>query len=166
MNNAGFWAALVIFLLTFCFSVAVFLRWIQLGVPAGQLFLHHWFSWAGAVFIAVFTPAYRVLKRRYPRRTKTLVRIHVFGGLFSFMLISNHIAYQLGRPVQAYPELGTGISLFMIALILTVTGFIHRFGLATGKSQVAHVNRYVHVALTLSFYIVVIVHAMRNSRIL
>ena len=168
LKNFGFWLALIALLVTVYLSVAAYLRWLPLSFRVGALFFPHWLGIAGFLFIGIYTPTYYVLKRRYSKRIKNLVRIHVFGNLLSFMLISIHTAQQLGRPPQFYPDLGAGLALYVIVLVLVATGFIHRYGLLAsfGKYQMPHRNRWTHVALTLSFYIVVVVHALRNFGVL
>jgi hypothetical protein len=41
------------------------------------------------------------------------MRFHVFGNLLFFALISMHFAAQVGRPAANFPELGTGLAMFM-----------------------------------------------------
>jgi hypothetical protein len=168
LKNIGFWLALIIVLVTIYLSFATYLRWLPLSFRIGGLFFAHWLGIVGSLFIGIYSPIYYIVKRRYPKRIKGLVRIHVFGNLLSFMLISIHIAQQLGRPPQFYPDLGAGLALYIITLILVATGFIHRYGLlaSLGRYQLPHRNKFTHVGLTLSFYIVIIVHALRNFGIL
>ena len=81
------------------------------------------------------------------------------------MFISIHFAGQIGRPQQFYPELGEGIALFIIMVLLVATGFIHRFQIIpkkAGKYYKPHFNRYYHVSITTAFYIVIIVHVLIN----
>lgn len=168
LKNLGFWLAFIIILATIYLSVATYFRWLPISFRVGNLFFAHWLGIIGSVFIGIYTPLYYILKRRYPKKLKNLVRIHVFGNLLSFTLISIHIAQQLGRPPAFYPDLGAGLALYIITLILVATGFIHRYGLlaSLGRYQMPHRNRFTHVALTLSFYIVIIVHALRNVGII
>jgi hypothetical protein len=168
LKDIGFWLALVIILVTIYLSVATYFKWLPLSFRIGALFFPHWLGIIGFLFIGIYTPTYYVLKRRYSKRLKGLVGIHVFGNLLSFTLISIHTAQQLGRPPQFYPDLGTGLVLYIITLILVATGFIHRYGLlaSLGKYQMPHRNRFTHVALTLSLYIVIIVHALHNLGVL
>jgi hypothetical protein len=168
LKRIDFWLALILVFVTVVLSVATYLHWLPLSFRIGALFFAHWLGIIGFLFISIYTPSYYVLKRRYPKRLKGLVQIHVFGNLLSFMLISIHTAQQFGRPPQFYPDLGTGLALYIITLILVATGFLHRYGLLTsmGKYQIPHRNRYVHVSLTMSFYIVVIIHVLRNLGLL
>jgi len=170
LEDLNFWAAIIILLITTFLSVATFLRWFNLRFQIGPFSFTHWLGWIGALFIAFYTPIYYVLKRRNPQLVKTLIKIHVFGNLLSGMLISIHYAQQMGRPAEFYPDLGTGLILYIVMFILVATGFLHRFGMLEklGRYRVflPHQNRYLHIAITLTFYIVIIVHVLRNVGIL
>ena len=170
LRDLNLWAALTIILITIYLSVATFLHWFDLRFQVGPFYFTHWLGWIGALFIAFYTPIYYVLKRRNPRWVKILVKIHVFGNLLAVMLISIHYAQQMGRPAQFYPELGTGLTLYIVMFILVATGFLHRFGILSklGRYRIflPHQNRFLHIAITLTFYIVIIVHVLRNVGIL
>lgn len=170
LKDLNFWAAIIILLITTFLSVATFLRWFNLRFQIGPFSFTHWLGWIGALFIAFYTPIYFVLKRRNPQLVKTLIKIHVFGNLLSVMSISIHYAQQMGRPAEFYPDLGTGLILYIVIFILVATGFLHRFGMLEklGRYRVflPHQNRYLHIAITLTFYIVIIVHVLRNVGIL
>lgn len=132
----------------------------------GPFYFTHLLGWIGVLFIAFYTPIYYTLKRRNPALVKTLIKVHVFVNLIAVMLVSIHFAQQLGRPPQFYPELGTGVTLYIAMFILVATGFLHRFQILNRlgiRSEVLpHQNRFVHIAVTLSFYITIIVHVLRN----
>ena len=99
------------------------------------------------------------MKRRSPKHFGTLLTIHVFGNLVAFLLVSIHFTQQMGRPAQFAPTLGTGLTLYIIVAIMVITGFVQRFQLA---GSFLRTWRFVHVGLSLSFYIVVIVHILHN----
>jgi hypothetical protein len=169
-KDYNFWIAIGIILITTFLSIATFLRWFNLRFQVGQFYFTHWLGWIGALFIAFYTPIYYVLKRRNPRLVKTLIKIHVFGNLLGVMLISIHYAQQMGRPAEFYPDLGTGLVLYVVMFILVATGFLHRFGILDKLGRIRiilpHQNRFLHIAITFTFYIVIIVHALRNVGIL
>ena len=167
-KNKTFLAASTVLIITFLIIVFVLIDWIDTGFFVGPLRFSHWMVIIGTIFIAIYTPIFYFLKRRYPRKLKHLLNIHVFGFLISFLLISIHFAGQIGRPQQFYPELGEGIALFIIMLLLVATGFIHRFQIIpkkAGKYYKPHFNRYYHVSITTAFYIVIIVHFLINVEI-
>jgi hypothetical protein len=170
IKDLNLWAAIAIILITAYLSIATFLRWFNLRFQVGPFSFTHWLGWIGALFIAVYTPIYYVLKRRKPRLVKSLVKLHVFGNLLAAMLISIHYAQQMGRPAQFYPELGTGLALYIVIFILVATGFLHRFRILDKLGRyrlfLPHQNRFLHIAITLTFYVVIIIHALRNVGIL
>lgn len=169
-KDPNLWGASVIILITIILSIATFFRWFSLRFQVGPFSFTHWLGWIGALFIAFYTPIYYVLKRRNPKLVKTLIKIHVFGNLLGVMLISIHYAQQMGRPAEFYPELGTGLTLYIVMFILVATGFLHRFGVLDklGRYRIflPHQNRFLHIAITLTFYIVILVHILRNVGIL
>lgn len=169
LKDLNFWIAITLIFLTTILSIALFFRWFRFRFQVGPFYITHWLAWIGAIFIAFYTPIYYVLKRKKPRLVKTLIKIHVFGNLLAVMLISIHFTQQIGRPKKFYPELETGLILYIVMLILVATGFLHRFGILgrLGRFRIIlpHQNRYLHIAITLTFYIVIIVHALHNMGI-
>ena len=91
-----FWFSVLTLLVTALLSVAAFVFWYSLSFFVGSLFFIHWLGLAGTAFIAVLVPVYSVLKRLKPQKIKTLLRLHVFGNLFSFLLVSIHFAQNTG----------------------------------------------------------------------
>lgn len=138
-------------------SVGSYLRWWDLGFHVASLLLAHWLAYMAAGYIAIFIPIYATLKRRSPRHVSTLLNIHVFGNLVAFLLISMHFAHHMGRPAEFAPTLGTGLTLYMILAIMVLTGLIQRYRLA---SRFLRTWRFVHVGLSLSFYIVLVMHIL------
>ncbi len=163
-KDIDFQIATAIILVTILLSVATYFRWLQLNFFVGSFRFTHWLSWIGTLFIALFTPTYYVLKRRYPKKLKVLLKIHVFGNLISFLLISIHYAQQVGRPPRFFPDLGTGLVLYIVMPFLVASGFLHRFQIL--KTIKPHLNRFFHVSITLSFYLVIIVHILQGLKIL
>jgi len=138
-------------------SVGSYARWWDLGFHVASLLLAHWLAYIATAYIAIFTPMYARLKRRSPGRFRTLLNIHVFGNLIAFLLISMHYAHHMGRPPEFAPTIGTGLALYVILAIMVLTGLMQRFRLATRFQKTW---RFVHVGLSLSFYIVVIMHIL------
>jgi hypothetical protein len=169
-EDLNFWAAIFIIIITTFLSIATYLRRFNLRFQIGPFYFTHWLGWIGTLFIALYTPIYYILKRRKPRLVKKLIKIHVFGNLTAVMLISIHYAQQMGRPAEFFPELGTGLVLYIVMFILVATGFLHRFGIVNrlGRFQLLlpHQNRFIHIAITLTFYLVIIVHALQNMDII
>ena len=159
-KNKEFWAALTIVIAAVCLMIANNLRWIYFGDFVGPFRANHWFVLIGTFCIAFAVPIIATLKRRSPNRYKTLLRIHMFGNLAAFLLVSLHFAGQINRPSAFYPQLGTGLALYIIMILLVATGFTHRFQLIPQiKSQT---RKFVHVGLTFSFYIIIGIHILHG----
>ena len=163
LKNGYFWVAIIIVIATIYLTFAAYLHWIDLGFMLGQHRFNHWLGWTGTIFIAFFTPLYYSFKRRFPLHAKILLELHLIGNLIAFMLISGHFAAQLGRSPQFYPDLGTGVVLYLVMLIMAFTGFIQRFQLL--QSQ-ARRWRFIHVSVAISFYLVIIVHILHGINLI
>ena len=158
------WSATTIVLLTFVLAVIVYLRFFNLNFFVGPYRFTHWFTWIGTFFIAIYSPIYYVTKRKYPAKIKSLLRVHVFGNLFSFMLITIHFAQQISRPEAFFPDLSTGLLLYIVMPFLVATGYLHRFQFF--KNLKPHANRFLHVSLTLTFYLTILVHILQGLNII
>jgi len=136
---------------------------VSVRLFVGQYRFNHWLGWIGVLFVVLYTPLYYVLKRRYAKRAKALLGSHVIGNLASFMLISIHFASQMSRPAQFFPDLGTGIVLYPIMIILVVTGIFQRFQIARNLGRKW---RFLHTSLATSFYLVIFVHILQGLGVL
>lgn len=160
LKSLEFWTALSIIIATVCLIGADMFGWIHFGFFIGPFRANHWFVWIGTLYIAFTVPVISMLKRRYLSKFLVFFRIHVFGNLLAFLLISLHFAGQINRPAEFYPDLGTGLALYIIMLLLVATGFAHRFQLiARFKSQT---RKFVHVSLSFSFYIIIGIHILHG----
>ena len=158
-RSPEFWASLLILLVTFVLSVWAFDNWFSLNVFVGDLFFVHWLSIGAVAFIAVQVPVYYVLKRKSPKHFKTLLRIHVFGNLFAFLLISIHFAQNTARLVGFISRLEDGLILFLVLSIIVATGLIERFG---AKLKFVRYIKLVHSYVVVFFYLVVIFHVLQS----
>ena len=141
--------------------ISTYLRWLPVNFAFGPFRFTHWLSWIGSFLIAVLTPLFYLLRRRYPKRNTQMIRIHVFSNLFAFMLISIHFAQQMSRSV--HPEDRTGLALFIIVSMLVASGIMHRFQLLEkGRLYPPHRNRFLHVSITTTFYIIIVIHVLHN----
>jgi len=159
IGSISFWLAILIVIIAILLIAGTSLGWFRLSVEIFDESIHHWFSYLGAGFIAIYLPVYSVLKRRYPHRLKTLLSIHVFGNLLAVAAISIHFTHQLTRPPEAFPNLGTGIALIAGLIVLVITGFGLRFHFA-GKGWSSW--KWVHTGMMLSFYLLIIVHILHG----
>ena len=163
LKDGHFWAAVLIILATIYLIVATYLHWLNFGFMVGQYRFNHWLGWTGTFFVAIFTPLYYVSKRHYPKRGTVFLGLHVVGNLIAFMLVSIHFAAQVGRSPQFYPDLGTGVVLYLVMLIMAFTGFFQRFQLA--QSQVRR-WRFLHVSVAISFYLIIFIHVLHGINLI
>ena len=114
LRKPDFWVALVIIVLTIFLSTIALFYTHLFDFSIGFLSFNHWASWIGGLWIALVTPIYYVVKQRRPLRIKALLRFHIFGNLFAFMLISVHFWYEIATVTR----IGIGMALY-IALLVT-----------------------------------------------
>jgi hypothetical protein len=156
-RDFSFLFGLLIIILTIFLSAGVYFHLFQFRFLVGPLFLSHWLSWIGTAFIAFFTPTYYLLKLRYPKNIRRLLRFHCLGYLLAFMFISIHFFSETPR--------GTGEALYLTTLILVVSGFIFRFRLlrmSIGSYNISHIIRYIHLSVVMTFYIVIVIHVIQH----
>jgi protein-S-isoprenylcysteine O-methyltransferase Ste14 len=158
-KNASFGLALLIVIVTVILMVSVYTRFLQLHILIEEFYIHHWLSWTGTLFIAFFTPAYYLAKRRAPSKLRTLLKVHVFGNLIAVMFVSIHFTQQISRPPQAFPQLGTGIVLYAAMILLVLTGFFLRF-------RPVRYSRFWHTSVAVSFYLIIVVHVLHGLGII
>lgn len=163
-----FIVAFIIILLTVHITVATYLRrfiWWHSGVYS----ISHVFSWIGSMYIVVYTPIFHIIKRRYIKKMRTLLNLHIFGNLLSFMGISIHFANQLGRPEFFRPEFGLGFITYLALILLVSSGFLFRFRILSSlerdfekKTEVPHYNRAFHFSITLTYYFILLFHITQS----
>lgn len=155
-------ASLIVFVTVFLMA-GVYFRLLRLHVLFEEFYYHHWLSIIGTTFIALFAPLYPLLKRRYLKKFKMLQRVHIFGNLLAVMLVSIHFTQEVTRPLQSRPDLGTGIVLYATMLLLVATGFLRRFQIAKSLERYW---KFIHVSVTLTFYLVIIAHVLHGLGII
>lgn len=155
-----FWLSLLIILITIILAIGRLLNWYSLGFFIGLFRASHWFVIIGSIYIAIATPIFSILKRHLQTKYEALMRFHVIGNLSAVLLVTIHFTSQVTRPTANYPELGTGLALYVVMLLLVASGFPYRFRiiqpLKTGT------NRLVHVGVALSFYLLIGIHVLHG----
>jgi hypothetical protein len=164
MKNLEFWAAMIIVILTAFLMFAYYNRWFSFAATIGPFRVIHYIAFAGTLYIAFGVLFFSMLKRRNPQKYKMLLRFHSFGNLIAFLLVSLHFAGQLGRPANSYPELGTGLALYIGMTLLVISGLALRFHIF--RSVNPSTNRFIHAGLALAFYIVIIVHTLHGLNLI
>ncbi len=164
LKKIEFWAALSIIIATVVLMILDRQRVFFIGFYLGPFRLSHWLVWIGTLYIAFAVPTIALLKKKYLKQYMTLFRIHVFGNLAAFLLISLHFLAQISRPTSVFPQLGTGLALYVDMILLVGSGFTHRFELIPQiKSQT---RKFIHIGLSFSFYIIIIIHILHGLNII
>ena len=163
-KNLEFWLSAIIVILTVFLMFAYYNHWFSFAARVGPFRIIHYIAFAGTLYIAFGVILFTVLKRRYPRKYKVLLRIHTLGNVISFLLISLHFAGQLGRPADFYPILGTGLALYIAMVSLVLTGIAFRFKLF--KSLTLARSRFLHTGLAFVFYMVIFIHILHGLNII
>lgn len=164
LENKTFLVETIYLIIIVIITILIFTDFIDTGFFLGPLRFSHWAGIIGAVFMGVFAPLFYYLKRRYPKQYKILINIHIFGFTTAFLLVSIHFGGQLSRPLQFYPDLGGGLALYIIVVILVVTGYLFRYHPPKSKGGIItpHFNRTFHLSLISGLYIVGTVHVLLN----
>ena len=119
----------------------------------------HWIGWIGTLYIAFATPIYPIIKRKYSHLIQKTLSIHVTGNLLAVLLVSIHFAHQVTRPSSSYPDLGTGIVLYVAMIMLSATGLILITGI--GRKFYRQI-RFLHPAFAITFYTVIVMHILED----
>jgi hypothetical protein len=159
-ENLEFWLAFIILLATAIFSVTAFALWYSLTFFVGPYLFIHWLGIIASVFIVVSNPFYYVLGKRISR-SKTILRIHVFGNLFAFLLVSLHFAQNVGRLAETPQRLAEGVALYFVLFITVATGFIVRF-----HSKKARVTKIIHKYALIVLLFILLIHALEGFNLL
>jgi len=147
-------------LVSLILMVVIYFDIVNVGFIVGSYRFHHWSVIIGSFYVALITPFFSVLKRFKPASLRTLFRVHVFGNLLAFLLVSVHFAGQLSRPLEFYPDLGSGVGLYVAMSLLVFSGFFLRYSLMAGGSR--RFLRLIHVLAVVSFYLVIVLHALHG----
>jgi len=162
-RDSYFWISILLLVLTDCLFIGTYFRWFNFGTVVGPYRLNHWLGWLSFLYLIVHVPLFVTLKRRYVNKIRLFLGIHVVGNLLAYMLISIHFAHQISRPSQFYPDLGTGLILYIIMIILVTTGFLQRFNLL---SKYRKTWRFLHTSSVISLLIIILVHVLHGINII
>ena len=156
--------ASVLVIVTIVVVASIFMRVWRIPYSQFEVFgishsIVHWIGWTGALFIAFATPIYPTVKRKYPKHTQKTLSIHVTGNLLGVLLVSIHFAHQVTRPASSYPDLGTGIVLYVAMIALSATGLVLISGIGRGFLRQI---RFLHPAFAITFYTVIVIHILED----
>jgi hypothetical protein len=157
LRDWNFWGIIFIFLLTVHINTALYLNKFDISFMFISIEFVHLLGIISALFVVIFTPIFYVLKRRNVKLYRTLIKLHMFGNATSLLFASMHVVFRLvRRPV------GIGFIMLIILMLLVLSGFTFKFNLLKpfGRyvQRTPHYNRSFHVSLTISFYLVFLIH--------
>ena len=109
---------------TVVLAIGRVLNWYSLGFFVASFRASHYLVIVGSTYVAVATPAFLILKGRFQARYETLVNYHVIGNLSTVLLVTIHFISQVTRSAANYPRLETGLALYLVMLLLVVSGFL------------------------------------------
>lgn len=163
LRSGYFWLSLLLLIFTDIFFAGVILDWFDFGFVIGQYRFNHWLSWIGFLFILIYIPLFVTMKRKYVNKIRMFLGIHVLGNLTAFLLISIHFASQISRPAQFYPDLGTGLALYIFMITLVATGFFLRFNFL---SKYRTTWRFLHTSSVTSLLVIISIHVLQGINII
>lgn len=155
LKELDLWVSVAIILFTALLAAAVVFYRSSFSFSVVSLPLTHLLTLIGGLWIAFVTPIYVVLLHRRPVKIKTWIRLHLYGNLVAFALISVHFTYWIIN----VSFLGTGTALFLSVLLLVATGLFQRFNIAPGsRLQI----KFLHVSMTTAFYLILTIHILSH----
>lgn len=168
-KHFDFLCALSIILVAIVLSVLIYNRVLIVNFIALNMRFSHLLSIIGVIGIAVATPMFTLLKRSYPSSWMRLARFHIFGNLIFFTLIVYHFSSQMARSSSNFPDLGTGLAMFVAMGLQIAFGFTQRFG---SQVRLGHrlldvkTVKFVHASLVMVFYLIILFHVLHGFRII
>jgi hypothetical protein len=161
-KNPEFWSVIFLIVAT-AIIVVEFYPHSPSPIILGSHAVYHWIGWTGALYIAIVTPVYHIIKRRHAKSYQTIMKFHILGNLIAFLLVSIHFTHQIGTP----PILGTythlGLTMYTALFSQIVTGVLIRYQF--GKNHIKTI-RFMHVAFITTFYIVLLVHILHGLNVI
>ncbi len=163
-HRPSFWVALAIILPAAVSVALIVLRLVRLpliviDVLGARNSITHWVGWAGSLTVLAVTAWYVYRKRARRSPSAGALRLHAFGNLVGFLLVSIHFAQQVSRSPANYPELGTGVVQYAAMIILVSTGFTTLFAVRPGW---ARYYRFLHPAAALTLLMTIILHIIHD----
>jgi hypothetical protein len=168
-HHLNFLLATLIVIVIVILSFLTYEHVLILNYRIGSYRFSHWLSIIGTIYIAIATPLFVILKRSFHTNWLQLTRFHIFGNLLFFALISLHFAAQMGRSATSFPELGTGLALFIAMALQVASGFTQRFRSQRASLQKlfnVQTNRFIHASLVMVFYLVIVFHVLHGFGII
>ena len=147
--------AIVLLAISIFVAVGTYMKLWDIRFSIGPFYSDHWLSIIGGTYLLIFIVTFAYMKRYTAVNRGTLQKVHVFGNLLAVIFVSEHFAQQMGHA----HDLGTGLATYLLLVVIVTTGFMMQFGLLTQQRESW---RLFHVGLSLSLFIVLVIHALVN----
>ena len=158
-----FWLPLILLLAVIISAIAAYVFWYKLTFFVGSYLFIHWLSIVATAFIAVSIPIQYVLKRKKPQNFKTILKIHTFGNLIAFWLISIHFAQNVGRLAGALQRLGIGFALYPVLVVIVATGIVDRH---QTHGKFSKYIKLIHKYVVILLYVLIVLHVLEGFNII
>ena len=66
-------------------------------------------------------------KTNKTQQSRIFLKLHIFGNLFAFLVVSIHFAQNLARLAGFLQRLGDGLALYYVLLLIVTTGILERY---------------------------------------
>ena len=158
-----FWLTLILLLAVIISSIAAYVFWYKLTFFVGSYLFIHWLSIVATAFIAVSAPIHYILKRKRPQNFKVLLKIHTFGNLLAFWLISIHFAQNVGRLSGALQRLGIGFALYPVLVVTVATGIVDRY---QAHAKFSKYIKLIHKYVVILVYLLIVLHVLEGFNVI
>ena len=162
-RNSEFILTLIILLATLILSMTAYVFWYHLIFFVGSYLFIHWLGLIATIFIAVSIPIYIILKRTRPQHSRILLKLHIFGNLFAFLVVSIHFSQNLARLAGFLQRLGDGLALYLVLLIIVTTGILERY---QTSSKLHRYTKFIHKYTVIILYLIILIHVLEGFNIL
>ena len=168
-KHFDFLSALSIILVAIALSVVVYDHLLSVNMIILNMRFSHMLSIIGTIGIAIATPMFTLMKRSYPASWMKITRFHIFGNLAFFTLIVYHFSSQMARSSSSFPDLGTGLAMFVAMSLQIGFGFAQRFGSqrSIGDRTInLKTVKFIHASLVMVFYLIILIHVLHGFKII
>ncbi len=162
-RNLECWLTILLLLVTVVLSIVAYVFWYRLTFFIGNYLFIHWLGLIATSYVAISNPIHYFLKRKRRQNYKTILKIHVFGNLFAFLLISLHFAQNVGRLTGSLQTLSEGFVLYLLLSLIVLTGIIERY---QNIGNLSRVVRGVHIYTVIILYFIMLIHILEGFNLL
>ena len=162
-RNLEFWLTVTLLLATLILSIMAYFFWYNLTFFVGSYLFIHWLGLIATTFVVVSIPIHYVLKRKRPKNAKLILKIHVFGNLVAFLIISIHFAQNVGRLSMSLHRLGDGFVLYLFLFLIVATGVLERYQTSGKLPRYAKV---IHKYTVIILYLIILFHLLEGFNII